>query len=122
MNINTTDYNIILLEKELDQIAPLVHKSFSLLGGPAPHIEAAIRAEACRQIAHHHHFLSWSTRRILAVAASFMLLIGGATHLHLTRLKNSDKKIENFASLLLDIQGLNEECYFSTNEAEFLWL
>ena len=111
-----------VLESELEQIAPWVHQGFTLWGGPSAEIEASIRTKALEKNRRHTHFRGWSWQRTLAVAASLMLLFGAFTHLHLTHQKNRNKQIADFAGLLLEIQGLNEESYFTANEVESLLL
>lgn len=129
------------LENELAKIAPFVREGFHQSGGPSPRVEEAIRAEALRCAGKKHGRDRWPLYRTLAAAAAFALLLGGAIQLHLgresglrnevTRSRPVTKNLPSvlpsesdagLATLLLEIQGLNEEGFFRPEEAEPLWL
>jgi len=129
------------IEKELSWLAPLVRRGFRLAGDPSPEVEAAIRQEACRCAGRGRARRVWTFYRKLAMAAGLMLVLGGAL-LHVTRQTGGQAEPANlllakdapasvsvktddasgFAKLLLDIQGLDEEGYFTVEAAEALWL
>lgn len=141
MKTQTPFNEIADLEKELDELAPLVRQGFRQAGGPSPRIEDAIRAEARRCAGKKQNRFAWPVYRTLAAVAAFALLLGGSVQLHLSLQDNLKDKDANrsaaaekalpapssestpgLANLLLEIQGLNEEGFFRTEEAEPLWL
>lgn len=120
---------IDLLEKELSAVAPLVRQAFSRLPPPSAATEQAIRDEARRFLQQKRARSVWPHRRMLAAAAALMLLMGGGIQLHLSRQNTAAAAVRashkestsNLAALLLEIQGLNEDGFFRTEEAEPLW-
>lgn len=142
MKTQTADIDPDKLEEELAGLAKLVRQGFRLAGEPSPEVEEAIRQEAfrcagkCRARIFSPFYLKF------AAAAGLMLLLGGAFQLHLTRQtegrvepaglrlakdapKPASGKTEDnsgFARMLLDIQGMDEEGYFTGEAAEALWL
>jgi hypothetical protein len=134
MNPKPTFDEIAALENELAGLAPLVRQGFDRAGGPSPRAEEAIRAEARRALKTAQAApgaLRWPRLRVFAAAAAFALLLGGSLHLLTGRppeggaaaeKARADESAANFANLLLDIQGLNEEGFFRPEEAESLWL
>ena len=136
MNTNNNLNEIAALERELAELAPLVRQGFDRAGGPSAHTEEAIRAEAYRFLAERKSVsrampLAWRHPRALAAVAAVALLLGGSLHLLMDRQTKDtapagsvwadDENIANLANLLLDIQGLNEEGYFTEEEGS-LWL
>ena len=142
MKTQTACVDPAALEKELAGLAPLVRRGFRLAGGPSPEVEEAIRQEALRCAGASRARIFWPFYRKFAAAAGLMLLLGGAFQLHLTRQtagpaepagmrlakdtpKSAPGKTEDnsgFAKMLLDIQGMDEEGYFTGEAAEALWL
>jgi len=137
MKTQTPFNEIANLEKEVAEIAPLVRQAFRQAGGPSLRVEDAIRSEARRRAGKRQNLFAWPFRRTLAAVAAFVLLLGGSVQLHLSRqaeIENrclaaeesrSEKPAESttaLANLLLEIQGLNEEGFFRSEEAEPLWL
>jgi len=144
MNPNPTcPYTQEGIEKELEALAPLVHRAFERASGPSPKTLAAIREEARRQV-----FLRGRTRRLMplfrsvAAAASLALLLAGAIHIHWIRVDGRHARdvahllnlgaaqptsgvpdSSALANSLLDVQGLSEEAFLATaDETESLWL
>ena len=144
MKTQTPFTDIAALEKELAGLAPLVRQAFRQSGGPAPAVETAIREEARRCAGGSRvRFGGWPLFRAFAAAACLILVLGGALHLRLTRptavrpvetvsrrteksaAPNTAGKADDtsgFARLLLDIQGLDAESYFTAEASEALWL
>ena len=137
MKTQTPFNEIADLEKELAGLAPLVRQGFRQAGGPSPRIEEAIRAEARRCAGKKQNRFAWPVYRTLAAVAAFALLLGGSVQLHLSlQAKDANRRAATekaqpapsaestpgLANLLLEIQGLNEEGFFRTEEAEPLWL
>ena len=135
MNTNNNLNEIAALERELAELAPLVRQGFDRAGGPSAHTEEAIRAEARRFLAERTSVprampFAWRHPRALAAVAAVALLLGGSLHLLMDRQPQDttpatwaeDESTANFANLLLDIQGLNEEGYFNSEGEESLWL
>ncbi len=143
MKTQTAFTDTATLEKELAGLAPLVRQAFLQAGGPAPEVEAAIREEARRFAGVRRARFGWPLFRVLAAAACLVLVLGGALQLHLIR-QTSGRPAETvsrrteksaapsstgktddtsgFAKLLLDIQGLDAESYFTAEASEALWL
>jgi hypothetical protein len=139
MKTNTEFDDIAALESELAEFAPLVRRGFDRAGPPSAHTEEAIRAEARRFLAGRTRArFAWFRPRTLAAAAALALLLGGSVNLLVShqpgRADDTDRRsaaaakaqtddsTAGYASLLLEIQGLNEESFFRTEEAESLWL
>jgi hypothetical protein len=119
------------LESELRDLAPLVRQAFSRLPPPSDAVTQAIHDEARRALIRKRARLVWPYPRVLAAAAAFALLMGGGIQLHLSRQDIAEKpaaraahkeSTSNLATLLLEIQGLNEDGFFRPEEAEPLWL
>jgi hypothetical protein len=133
MNKQTGFNDIDALEKELAELAPIVRQGFERAGMPSPHVEDAIRAEARRALAGRARAV-WPRYQMLAAAAALALLLGGSVHLFVSHTPaktaavaapskaQADESAAGFANLLLEIQGLNEDSFFRTEEAESLWL
>jgi hypothetical protein len=128
---------------ELEALAPRVREAFGRVAEPSPRVLRAIHDEAVAHLtsrARQRRFIPLF--RTLAAAAALTLLLGGAiqTHLawregthtravgHLLNLGASNvpaataESASELASRLLDIQGLNEDAFFMSEEAEVLWL
>ena len=131
------------LEKELAEIAPLVRQGFRHAGGPSLQVEDAIRAEARRYAVRKQARSAWPLYRRLAAVAAVALMVSGTIQYHISKqadlkaaeearrtkldvAEKAPKAAENntpgLANLLLEIQGLNEDGFFRTEEAEPLWL
>ena len=137
MKTQTPFDEIAAIDRELTEIAPRVRQGFVCLGGPSERVEQAIRDEARRAAALRMRS-AWPQRRMLAAAASFALLLGGTAHWFASQRAGQDpgpaqqpvaaadargdESTAGFASLLMEIQGLNEDGFFRTEEAESLWL
>lgn len=137
MKTQTPFDEIAAIDRELTELAPRVRQGFVCLGRPSERVERAIRDEARRAAAHRMRS-AWLRRRILAAAASFALLLGGTAHWVASQRAEQnrsptqqpvaaadargDESTVGFASLLMEIQGLNEDGFFRTEEAESLWL
>ena len=136
MKTQTPFDEIAAIDRELTELAPRVRQGFVCLGGPSERVEQAIRDEARRAAALRMRS-AWPRRRILAAAASFALLLGGTAHWFASQRTERhrlapqpvaaagariDDSTAGFANLLLEIQGLNEDDFFKTEEAESLWL
>ncbi len=123
-----------VLAKDEAELAVIVRRGFESLGGPSADTEAAIFAAASRAAACGATQRYWFKPRILAVAAAAAVIAAGAIYLNLNRgvpdggVTSSHatgfgaENTQDLAALLLDIQGLNEESFFMTEEAEPLWL
>jgi anti-sigma factor RsiW len=140
MKTQTPFTEIGSLEKDLAEIAPLVREGYRQLGGPSARVEEAIREAARKQAARRKARLAWPLARSLAAAAALVLLLGGgALQLHLSREAElqaeaaarrlaaerraaAGETSAGFANILLEIQGLNEEGFFSHEETESLSL
>lgn len=139
----THTFSLTELENDLEALAPQVRAAFSQIGEPSPRVLRAIHDAAVVNLssrARQRRFIPLF--RTLAAAATLALLLGGAiqTHLawkegahtrtvgHLLNLGASNVpaatagSASELASRLLDIQGLNEDAYFMSEEAEVLWL
>lgn len=137
MKTQTLFNEIAAIERELTELAPRVRQGFVCLGGPSERVEQAIRDEARRAAALRMRS-SWPRRRMLAAAASFALLLGGTAQWFAAQRAvkdvdpaqqpavaasvSTEESAAGFANLLLEIQGLNEDGFFRTEEAESLWL
>ncbi len=142
MKTQTADIDPCTLEEELAGLAPLVRQGFRLAGEPSPGVEEAIRREAFRCAGGSRARIFSPFYLNVAAAAALILLLGGAFQLHLTRQtegraepagrrltqgapKPASGKTEDtsaLAKMLLDIQGMDEEGYFTGEAAEALWL
>ncbi len=145
MRTQTPFTDIDALEKELAGIAPLVQRGFRQEDGPSLRVEEAIRREARAYAGRKNVRPAWPLYRTLAAAAGFAFLLGGVVQLHLVHQAShnaqASRSILNLgatqasalnehpvdgptglANRLLDIQGLDEEGYFKTEEDESLWL
>lgn len=117
-------------ECEEGEVVALVRQGLGTMDGPAPATLRAIAAEA-RQVADRHRFQRggrrWQHR--LGAAASFAIIVttallvvrSGSRLMGYGRVEADSERAE-LASLLLDIQGLNEEGFFMVEEGESLWL
>ena len=136
MKTQTPFDEIAAIDRELLELAPRVRQGFECLGGPSTRVEQAIREEA-RRVAAGRARSAWPLGRILAVAASLALLLGGTAFWFASQRAGQetqglaqqpaaaahiDESTASFASLLMEIQGLNEDGFFRTEEAESLWL
>jgi len=143
MKTQTPNIDAAMLEKELAGLEPLVRQAFRQAGGPAPEVEAAIREEARRYAGGRRARFGWPLFRALAAAACLALVLGGALQLHLVR-QSAGRPVETvsqrteksaapngtgkaddasgFAKLLLDIQGLDADSYFTAEASGALWL
>jgi len=118
--------------KDEAELAAIVRRGFEAAGSPSPLVMEAISAEARRTAGHKTFWMSRSTPRLLAAAAAAAAVIaaGGLYHNHTTPVSSHSQSsaglisqsTPDLAALLLDIQGLNEEGFFMTEEAEPLWL
>jgi len=142
MKMQTVDIDPDTLEEELAGLAKLVRQGFRLAGEPSPEVEEAIRQEAIRCAGGSRARIFSPFYLKFAAAAGLMLLLGGAFQLHLTRqtegraepaglrlAKDAPKPVSGktednsgLAKMLLDIQGMDEEGYFTGEAAEALWL
>jgi hypothetical protein len=143
MKSQTPFTEIDALEKELDQIVPLVQQGFRQAGGPSSHVEDAIRQRARLVAARKRARFAWPAYRIAAAAAGFALLLGGALQVHLVHQASHNAQTvrhilnigatqasnehptegpAGLANRLLDIQGLDEEGFFKAEGEEPLWL
>ena len=141
MKTETPFTDIAELEKELAQIAPLVRQGFRQVGGPSLRVENAIRSEALRHAAKKQTQRAWPLYRRLAAVAAVALVLFGTIQVHISKQADikaaiakakasdsADKQTQpaegthGFATLLLEIQGLNEDGFFRPEEAEPLWL
>lgn len=127
------------LDDEVAKIAPLVHDAFACYGGPSEQVEALIRQES-KRIAARHRILGFQPERAkLALVACMLLLLGGALpvairmhaysvqpHLAQDRddvsISAQSKEEIGFSRVLLNMQGLDEESFFTDGETEALWL
>jgi len=138
MKTQTPFDEIAAIDRELLELAPRIRQGFERLGGPSAQVEQTIREEA-RRVTASRARLTWPLGRILAAAASIALLLGGTalwfasqraeqeTHGLVQQQQPAvavrvDESTASFASLLMEIQGLNEDGFFRTEEAESLWL
>ncbi|HRT30009.1 MAG TPA: hypothetical protein P5527_09460 [Kiritimatiellia bacterium] len=137
MKTQTPFNEIAAIDRELLELAPRIRQGFERLGGPSARVEQTIREEARRVTAGLSRArLTWPLRRILAAAASLALLLGGTALWFASQRAGQetqglaqqpaaahiDETTASFASLLMEIQGLNEDGFFRTEEAESLWL
>ncbi len=136
MKTQTPFEEIAAIDRELIELAPRIRQGFERLGGPSARVEQAIREEA-RRVADSRMRPVWPLGRVLAAAASLALLLGGAAFWFASQRAGQepqdlaqqsaatthvDESTASFASLLMEIQGLNEDGFFRTEEAESLWL
>lgn len=144
MKTQTLFTDIAQLERELTSLAPLVRQAFNNVGGPSTEVENTIREEAHRCAARGKSRFSRPLFQTLAAAACLVLVLGGALQLHLNH-QSATQSIETavrqkigendsqtpdgktdetsrLARLLLDIQGLDAESYFTSEATEALWL
>ncbi len=116
--------------KDEAELAAIVRRGFEAAGSPSPLVMEAISAEARRTAGHKTFWMSRSTPRLLAAAAAAVIAAGGLYLNHTAPVSGhsqssaglSSQSTPDLAALLLDIQGLNEEGFFMTEEAEPLWL
>lgn len=131
----------IALERAASDIAPAVRQAFSTLRGPDERVLRAIREEAARHVfvLRRQHVLRV---RIIA-AAAVLLFLCGSLQLHLSRQAGlqqaqtlrlvlhmgapqafpaSPEGTDELARQLLSIQGLDEESFFSPDDAGSLSL
>jgi hypothetical protein len=140
MKNQTQLLDVIDLEKEVEAITPLIRQGFSRLEGPSDRVIRAIHDEAVshvfsarrRSIPHY---------RVIAAAASLVLLMGGGFQYHLARRAgmqaqtlrlvlhigapnaSNNSPIEGtteLANQLLSIQGLDEDSFFKAADTEVL--
>ena len=141
MSDGLTDLNETDVLRELETLAPQVKDGFAYIGGPSARILDAIHAEAVKVASRKR--LNVIFRR-LAAAAVFAVMLGGGfqTYQHyqsntvheqtLTLLQislateNGDMMSDTseLANILLTLQGLDQESFFSApdGEAGLLWL
>jgi hypothetical protein len=123
-----------IFDKDEAEFAAMVRRGFESLGGPSADTEAAIFAAAHRAAARGAAQRYWFRPRVLAAAAAAVVIAAGGLYLNLNRAAPDGgvtssqetgfgaESTQDLAALLLDIQGLNEESFFMTEEAEPLWL
>lgn len=141
MKTNETLLNAIDLEKEIEALAPLIRQGLSALEGPSERVTQAIHEAAVSQVVSQRRSV-FKRLRAVAVAASLLLLLGGAVQFHLARQAGAQAQTlrlvlhigaphavnspvdgtTELANRLLNIQGLDEESFFSPDEAEVLSL
>ena len=117
--------------KDEAELAVLVRRGFEAVGGPSARVTEAVAAEARRAAGRGRFRLFWTRPRLLAAAAAAVTAAAGSLYLNLAATDSrspatvagiSAESAHGLAALLLDIQGLNEESFFMTEEAEPLWL
>jgi hypothetical protein len=133
--------------RALEQIAPWVNEGFARMGGPSDRILKAIHDEAVAQVSRPRvrSFRFAFAIRLTAAAAAVMLLVSGVVFqswqsrkheqqhqvvqiLHMTTKSPLTEESEGtepaeLANLLLTVQGLDRESYFSGQDGtEALWL
>lgn len=143
MKTNTPFTDIDSLEKEIAELVPFVGHGFRAAGGPSLRVEEAIRQEARNYAGRRFKPVMWPLFRKLAAAASIAFLLGGALQLHLAHQAghkaravdhilnigalqaSAEQSIDGATGLakrLLDLQGLDDEGFFTSEEEEPLWL
>jgi hypothetical protein len=131
----------ISLERELEAIAPLVQTGLSRVGGPSDRVIRAIHDEAVARALTQRR--QWTPLfRVVAAAASLLILLGGALQFHFARQAGVQAQTlqlvlhigaphavagpvdgtTELANRLLNIQGLDEETFFTPVETEALSL
>ncbi|MCL2105202.1 MAG: hypothetical protein FWH21_09210 [Kiritimatiellaeota bacterium] len=134
--------------RELEVIAPQVRDGFARAGGPSVSVLAALHAEAARVAAETRKSRCFAVFRRVAAAAVFAVLLTGLFQTYLRHQPRSHSAHEQavtllrigsafedesgaiclsdtseLAQLLLTMQGLDDDSYFSSpEEMEFLWL
>jgi len=145
MNEDLTDLNEANVLRELEALAPQVKAGFASAGGPSRRVLDAIHAEAVRVAAEKRRpaRLHAVFRRLAAAAAVAVLLTGSfqtyqrySSHvahdqaLTLLRISLATEDggvslsdTSDLAHLLLTMQGLDQDSFFSSpEEIEPLWL
>ncbi|MCL1921862.1 MAG: hypothetical protein FWG50_12460 [Kiritimatiellaeota bacterium] len=147
MSDNLTDLNEAGVLRELAAFAPQVRDGFARIGGPSDSVLDAIRAEAAKAAAERRRALRLNVVfRRLAAAAVFALLLGGSFQTYQRYHSNNAREqtltllsislatqdgayslsddTSELAHLLLTMQGLDQESFFSVpdEEAGLLWL
>lgn len=118
--------------KDETELAAIVRRGFEAAGGPSQRVMAVIAAEA-RRNAGRQTFRMFRSMPRLAALAAVLAIAAGALYLNQNQAAPdsvktipdagfSSQSTPDLAALLLDIQGLNEESFFMTEEAEPLWL
>ncbi len=131
------------LERDLTWLKPLVNDGFQQIGGPSQRALQAIRDEAARHAMRRRFRLHFAPLlRAVAAAAALAMLAATAVHTHLALRAGRHAQTVNllldlgapqtaatpaggaseFATRLLDIQGLDEEAFFTHEGSEALWL
>lgn len=142
MKTNTTFIDAEALDREAAEIATVVREALGQVDGPSARTLRAIHVEAVSRAAFSRRrglpFL-----RLVAAAASLIVLVGAAVQVHLAHQAGAQALTLQFvlhigaphvtandpvtetsglAKRLLSIQGLDEDSYFTTEEAEVLSL
>ncbi|MBO7655444.1 MAG: hypothetical protein J6U40_11040 [Kiritimatiellae bacterium] len=132
MNGKKTDcaVEIDALERDLASVLPFVQKGFA---GVEPSAEtlAAIHQAAERQAMRKPAF--WRRVRVIAIAASIILVVGGLCHVYLPELTHPQPKAVTVAQqesndrtdmdpdVLLYMQGMDDESFFLSDDMEVAW-
>jgi len=143
MKNQTEHVDLTSLERDLERIAPIVRQGFRQMGGPSETVLKAIHDKAAEQLFRQRRYRRHLPLfRALAAAATLALLLGGAVQTHLARQAGAHALTVShvlqigsphasagpvagtteIAARLLDIQGLDDEAFFSPEETAALWL
>lgn len=143
MKTENQNVDALALERELSEIAPVVKRGFRSAGEPSARVTDAIRREAQACAQRHQSRHRFHMFRVLAAAAVLMILVGGTIQFQLLRQeeqralnvaqqlarveraqksKEAAESQDGLANVLLEIQGLNEETFFTAEGAEPLAL
>lgn len=131
------------LERDVAWVEPLIHTGFDQIGGPSRRTLQAIREQAAAEAARRRLTLRFGLFvRTVAAAAAFAALAAAAVHTHLALRAGRHAQTVNqllnlgapqaasspasgaveLATRLLNIQGLDEEAFFTHEGSEALWL
>ncbi len=135
MKTQTPFDEIAAIDRELLELAPRVRQGFECLGGPSTRVEQAIREEArawppagASNVAVGTHLGGRGVARAVAGRNSLLVRVAtcrtgdaGLGAAQPAAAAHIDESTASFASLLMEIQGLNEDGFFRTEEAESLW-
>ena len=133
MNGKKTDCTVEIdaLERDLASVLPFVRKGFAGVE-PSAETMAAIHQAAERQTMRRPAF--WRRARLVAIAASVILAVGGLCHIYLPELthsrpqqvtavqQESNDRTDMEPDVLLYIQGMDDESYFLDDDMEIAWL
>lgn len=129
------------VEREAESIAPLVREGLARVEGPSERVMRAIHEEAVARASAKGRS-AMPLYRVLAAAASLLILLGGAVQYHFARQAGAHAQTlqlvlhigaphavsgpvdgtTELANRLLNIQGLDEETFFTPDETEALLL